>query len=113
MQGNDAGAATVGGYLQALLRQLWEKEDGFSGKRPFGNSGWPYDLYLPLIAAGAVKGGTLDGDGNVNEKGDADQVIFSAIDALFPEAWTNGDADKIAAVALRQKADQLDPPETV
>ena len=100
MQPNDADAATVGGYLQALLRQLWQEEESFSGKRPFGNSDWARDLYEPLIAAGV-------------EKGDADQVIYDAIDALYPEAWAEEDADRIAATALRQKADQLDPPESV
>lgn len=112
MQGNDAGAATIGGYLQALLRELWEKEEGFSGKRPFGNSGWSHDLYIPLIKAGAVEGGSLDSAGYVNNKGDADQVIYDAIDALFPEAWTEGDANKVAAAALRARAAELDPPET-
>ena len=110
MQPNDSGAATVGGYLQALLRRLWTEEEGFSGKRPFGNSGWAHDLYRPLIAAGAVDGGSLDSDGYVNERGDADQVIHDAIDALFPEAWTEGDANRIAAAALRSRADELDPP---
>lgn len=37
---NDAGALTVRDYLKALLRRLWLEQEGFSGKRPFGNSGW-------------------------------------------------------------------------
>ena len=31
---------TVKDYLKTLLHTLWDEEDGFSGKRPFGNSGW-------------------------------------------------------------------------
>jgi len=109
MQANDAGAATVGGYLQALLRTLWHKGEGFSGKRPFGNSGWNHELYQSVIAGGAVDGGSLDGYGYVETEGDADQVIFDAIDALFPSDWTEADSNAIAAAALRMKADELDP----
>lgn len=32
--------ATVGGYLAKLLITLLREEEGFSGKRPLGNSGW-------------------------------------------------------------------------
>ena len=73
MQHNDAEAATIGDYLKALLRELWRRGEGFSGKRPFGNSGWEHELYRALIAGGAVNG-TLDAD--------ADDAILGAIDAL-------------------------------
>lgn len=59
---NDSGSDTIGGYLVELLATLWGSGEGFSGKRPFGNSGWEYDLYLPLIKAGLVRG-TIDEDG--------------------------------------------------
>lgn len=84
MQPNDADAATIKGYLVALLRELWDKEDGFSGKRPFGNSGWPRDLIQPLVRAGLVAG-TFDGDGYLDEFDAwpaADELIKSAIGAL-------------------------------
>jgi hypothetical protein len=42
MQENDSGASTITGYFRALLTKLFEEEEGFSGKRPFGNSGWIY-----------------------------------------------------------------------
>ncbi len=105
---NDAGAATVGGYLQALLLKLWEEEEGFSGKRPFGNSGWSYELYRPLIAAGKVEGGKLDEDGGVQEKGDADQVVYEAIEALFAEPDAETEAKRIAVTALRAEADRIE-----
>ncbi len=47
---------TIRDYLRELLIKLWEDGEGFSGKRPFGNSGWEYDLYVPLIKAGVVPG---------------------------------------------------------
>ncbi len=58
---NDSGADTVRGYLTALLAELWEQEQSFNGKRPFGNSSWQYDIYLPLARAGLVTG-TVTGD---------------------------------------------------
>ena len=55
---NDAHAATVKEYLKALLVNLWDEEESFSGKRPFGNSGWTGELYRPLIKAGVCPGET-------------------------------------------------------
>jgi hypothetical protein len=107
MKENDAGAITVGGYLQALLRELWEKEEAFSGKRPFGNSGWTDELYFAVIAGGAVEGGELDGEGYVERTGNADQVISDAIDALFPEAFAVREANRIAALALIKAANEI------
>lgn len=83
MPPNDADAPTVRGYLKALLRELWREGEGFSGKRPFGNSGWEYELYNALVKGGVVMG-KLDGDGYIQEV-DADAanaLIFDAIEAL-------------------------------
>lgn len=63
---NDARAETVRGYLIQLLRDLWREEEGFSGKRPFGNSGWQYEIYAPLVKAGYIAG-SLDQDGYLDE----------------------------------------------
>ena len=82
-QPNDANAATVRDYLLALLTTLWNETEEFSGKRPFGNSGWEWDMYVPLIRAGAVRG-ALDEDGYVEDV-DAiagGRVIAEAILAL-------------------------------
>ena len=81
---NDSGASTVRGYLVALLAELWREEEGFSGKRPFGNSSWQYDIYVPMIKAGIV-------DGSFDESGyyvmhvdapAADKLILAAIQSL-------------------------------
>lgn len=53
---------TVRGYLKALLTTLLDEEESFSGKRPFGNSGWLYDLARPLISAGVVEGQIVDNE---------------------------------------------------
>jgi hypothetical protein len=54
LEENDAGASTIGEYLGTLLLTLWQEGESFNGKRPFGNSGWEYDVYRGLIKAGVV-----------------------------------------------------------
>ncbi|WP_328344603.1 hypothetical protein [Micromonospora sp. NBC_00421] len=80
---NDADAATVRDYLIELLAMVWEEEQGFNGKRPFGNSGWQSDLHLPLIIAGMVPG-RLDEDGYIEhiDQQAADRLIAAAIREL-------------------------------
>ncbi len=55
-EGNDAGASTIGEYLGELLSTVWREQDEFSGKRPFGNSGWTYDIEVALADAGLIEG---------------------------------------------------------
>lgn len=83
MECSDSGSKTIGEYLKKLLVELWKEGDGFSGKRPFGNSGWEYDLYKPLISAGLCKG-KLDKDGFIAEvdKKQAHLIILSLINNL-------------------------------
>lgn len=84
---NDADAKTIGEYLQKLLETLWAEGENFSGKRPFGNSSWEYDLYRALIKAGAVKG-TVDEYGDIEEFDEkrANKLIFEAIGQAFKKA---------------------------
>lgn len=56
MQDNDAGASTVREYLCTLLAVLWDQQECFGGKKPFGNSGWHHELYEPLVTAGILPG---------------------------------------------------------
>ena len=52
---SDAGDdLTCRQYLCALLAQLWSEGAGFSGKRPFGNSGWEWDILDALEEAEIV-----------------------------------------------------------
>jgi len=85
MQDNDAGAATVRGYFISLLLELWAEQEGFSGKRPFGDSGWEFDLYQPLIFAGLVEGKVEDGvveEIRSDARKEADRLIHEAIKQL-------------------------------
>lgn len=63
---SDIGETTIRRWLRELLLRLWRDGEGFNGKRPFGNSGWQFDVYKPLIKAGLIKG-TLDEDGCIDE----------------------------------------------
>lgn len=74
---------TIREYLKILLKTLWIEGEEFSGKRPFGNSGWQFDLYLPLIAAGIVKG-KLDDEGFIEEVDEkaAYNIIKQVIETL-------------------------------
>jgi hypothetical protein len=83
MRENDAGAETVRGYLKELLRTLFEEGESFSGKRPFGNSSWEYELYYALADAKAITA-EFDEEGefiDFDEDG-ARKLIFEAIESL-------------------------------
>lgn len=78
MQKNDAEAETIRDYLTKLLMTVWQEGESFSGKRPFGNSDWQYDLYKPLIKAGVIKGELDDYDciEEVDSSNGFDAVMF-------------------------------------
>jgi hypothetical protein len=84
MQENDADAATIREYLYLLLRDVWIQEQGFNGKRPFGNSCWQSEVYEALGKANYIAL-TLDDDGYVDEVDDdaGDALIHSAIASLL------------------------------
>lgn len=88
---NDSGASTIRGYLIALLAAVWDEKEGFSGKRPFGNSSWDFDLFAGLVKAKFIAG-ELDEDGYFEDcdydAGDA--LISMAIKSLVPSE-TDGD----------------------
>jgi hypothetical protein len=81
--GNDADATTIGDYFKTLMIDLWEQGEGFSGKRPFGNSGWEYEVYWALGMAGLVEM-SLDEDGFIQklDTGTAHSVIRDALQEL-------------------------------
>lgn len=60
---SDVGdTTTIRDYFRKLLMTLWEEREGFSGKRPFGDSCWEYEIYSPLVKAGFIDG-EIDEDG--------------------------------------------------
>jgi hypothetical protein len=68
---------TIREYLKKMLGTLIIEQEGFSGKRPFGNSGWMYDIGEGLAAANAI------GGGNDWKMSDVEDILTHAIDALL------------------------------
>lgn len=79
-------AKTIGDYLCALLSEVWIEGESFSGKRPFGNSGWEYDLYKPLIEAGIVDGTSNEYGVDCFDEEKANKLILKAIKQAFKDA---------------------------
>lgn len=79
----DLEETTIGRYFIELLYALWDREEGFSGKRPFGSSGWQYDIYASLIRNGYIEG-ELDSDGYVEDfdRDEAKEFVLDLIDNL-------------------------------
>lgn len=78
---------TIRQYFYELMKSLWEEKEVFSGKRPFGNSGWEYELMACLISNKLIVG-ELDEDGYVSEcdKGKFDSFVMeNIINPLFNE----------------------------
>lgn len=74
---------TLRQYFYDLMSTLWCEQDGFDNKRPFGNSGWDYEIYKPLVQAGLVKG-RIDADGYIAELDDAEANEFVLTKILQP-----------------------------
>jgi len=74
---------TIKEYFIRLLLELWQDGEGFNGKRPFGNSGWDYQIYQALVKNGIVEG-VLDSEGYLEhfDQVEADKLIIEAIKNL-------------------------------
>jgi hypothetical protein len=75
-------------WLYKLLQTLWDEEEGFSGRRPFGNSGWSLDLIYSLVDCGYIPGTTYrDEDGDLHDctydSHEADRLISDLIKYAF------------------------------
>ena len=74
---------TVREWLADLLLRVWVEDEGFSGKRPWGNSGWQSDVAAPLIRAGIVTG-ELDEDDYIEtcDHAELDRLITGCIQRM-------------------------------
>jgi hypothetical protein len=76
-------------YLYQLLQTLWIEGDSFSGKRPFGNSGWETDLIYALVDCGYIPGHlSVDSEDGyvlnaIYDKGQAERLILELIHYAF------------------------------
>ena len=82
MQPNDANAPTILAYLKELLRKLWQEGEGFSGKRPFGNSGWEDDLLLALLKGDAISGVHYDDYWDIDDDEERRKGVKLILDAI-------------------------------
>lgn len=80
----DIGKTTPRKYLHELLATLWEEQEGFSGKRPFGNSGWSSELAHVLVRGKFIPG-SVDEDGDVVDYDykNVDKWVRAAISHIF------------------------------
>ena len=78
----DCPANSIREYLFQLLITLWNEGEGFSGKRPFGNSGWEYDLLTPLVEMGVIDG-VIDEDGYLEDAYEVGKEGFPLIRELI------------------------------
>lgn len=61
----DGFEGTIGRFFIELICKVWNEQDCFSGKRPFGNSGWDYPILKAIVKAGFVDGATVDDEGDI------------------------------------------------
>ena len=83
-EGHESGAATIRQFFVAVADRVWNYGEEFSGKHPFGNANWHWDLYRVLVQAGVVEG-FRDGLGGELLPSDifvADRIVRDAIRAL-------------------------------
>jgi len=73
----------VSDYLKRLLCLVIDEVENFNGKRPFGNSGWLYDIYSDMIKLKLVDG-KMDDHGYVEELDckKADELLMELIMGL-------------------------------
>lgn len=88
----DLGKCSIRHYLVELAKQCWLKEESFGGKRPFGNSGWTWDVYGALVEGGFVTG-TTDEYGCLEEFDceKADQIILACFAKLQGDDGSNAE----------------------
>lgn len=81
----DAEVKTIRDYFVRLMTELWEEGEGFSGKRPFGNSGWEYEIYVSLAHAGVIEAEIDEEYGDVIDfdRDTADKYVSMAIKAIW------------------------------
>jgi hypothetical protein len=77
-------STTVGGYLCEIFLTLLQEQEGFSCKRPLGDSDWMFPIYAALVRGGWIEG-SFDQD-DFLETADTvagDLLIQSEIELLF------------------------------
>lgn len=66
---------TVGDFLKELLCTLWMEEEGFSSKKPFGNSSWQHEIYSVFVQNKIISG-------TIDEYGDFEECDYKLADKI-------------------------------
>lgn len=75
---------TIGEWMKRMLLTLFHEEEGFSGKRPFGNSSWKHDAQIALVRIGLVDGDIDREEGWLNDINDEQcETLFNDIIRSF------------------------------
>ncbi len=71
---------TLREFFKELALKVWEEGECFSGKRPFGNSGWDNAVYEALVKAEHIEG-TLNEDGYLEDCDwhEADRLVLELV----------------------------------
>lgn len=91
MPDNDTGSATVGGYLTELLIQLYFDGEGFSGKRPFGNSDWEDDVAKAWVREGILPGEVGDDEWGDEEISYEPSLFLTVLRMVLQDALVHAD----------------------
>jgi len=78
------GTMTIREFLKEILMRCWDEYDCFYGKRPFGDSGWQWDLYEAIGKAKKVPCAYDDDEFNITfeNRKIADNMIRDLIRSL-------------------------------
>lgn len=80
----DLGAEkiTIRQMFVRMMRKCW-LDDGFSGKRPLGDSGWRDDVIKSLVDSGLIRG-EIDCDGDLvsSDDGAGGELVLAALDRM-------------------------------
>lgn len=97
---------TIRAYFKRQLATLWEEGESFSGKRPFGNSGWEGYLEEPLVLYGFIGGEVTHGIYN-EETRQYEALTAEEYAALYPEVIEEGNAFREVEVASKVEYEEF------
>ena len=88
------GARTIREFFGNCMIMLWEEQDGFNGKRPYGNSGWATGLIFAVAKDRNLPGRKgeplIDEDGYFNSiDPKAEEAVEAELHAALVE-WAHG-----------------------
>lgn len=83
---DERNCTTVRAYLGAIMLKVWDSGDGFDSKRPFGFSGWRYDILWALGEADLIESERDEGSELVTVDREAgNRLIRAAIRSIGTE----------------------------